>query len=226
MTPMSQTGRLPWSLVLPVKGGDLAKSRLRVGPTPFHQDLATAVALDSVQAAAAAVGPQRCLVVTSDPRIAEAVHGLGVLVVADPGRGLNAAVRRGVAAAPAGPVAALLADVPALRPEDLLTALDAAAAYRLALVPDADGTGTVLLCAREAARMRPSFGPGSAARHVAQGYAVVGLDLPRLRRDVDDLDDLGVARDLGLGARTAEALRSSYAGERPHILRDRGHSPA
>jgi 2-phospho-L-lactate guanylyltransferase len=209
-----------------VKGGDRAKTRLRVGPAPFHDDLATAVALDSLHAAVAAVGPQRCLVVTSDPQIAMTARGLGAFVVADPGRGLNAAVRRGVAAAATGPVAALLADVPALRAEDLLAALDAAAPYPLAMVPDAEGTGTVLLCAREAAAMRPSFGPGSAARHVAQGYAVVGLDLPRLRRDVDDLDDLGAAQDLGLGARTTEALRSSYAGERPHILRDRGHSPA
>ncbi len=69
----------------------------------------------------------------------------------------------------------LLADLPALRPEDLQVALEAARTalddgrLPMAAVPDADGTGTVLLAARTPARLDPAFGPGSFAEHLRRG---------------------------------------------------------
>jgi 2-phospho-L-lactate guanylyltransferase len=126
----------------------------------------------------------------------------------DPGTGLNDAVRRGrdlLAAEGDGRVAVLLADLPALRTEDLSAALAACGRHPSAYVPDAEGTGTVLLTAARPALLEPAFGAGSAQRHdlVAQREE---LDLPRLRRDVDLAIGLEQARVLGLGPRTAAML--------------------
>jgi 2-phospho-L-lactate guanylyltransferase len=112
----------------------------------------------------------------------------------------------------------LLADLPALRPEDLETALAAVSlafaehpGAPMAVVPDADGTGTVLLAGRNPAAVDPAFGAGSLVAHVRRGAVRLDLDLPRLRRDVDTPADLEAALALGVGARTASALRSRTA---------------
>ena len=112
---------------------------------------------------------------------------------------------------PDAPAAVLLADVPALRPDDLSRSLAAAeralaAGARQAFVPDAEGTGTVLLAAARADRLVPRFGPASASAHAAAGAVRLDLDLPRLRRDVDSWPALQLAAALGLGPRTAAVL--------------------
>jgi len=81
----------------------------------------------------------------------------------------------------------------------------------MAAVPDADGTGTVLLAARTPARLDPAFGPVSFAEHLRRGAVPLPLDLPRLRRDVDTPADLDAALALGVGARTASALSERTA---------------
>jgi 2-phospho-L-lactate guanylyltransferase len=100
-----------------------------------------------------------------------------------------------------------------LRPDDLDEALALADAVlqgaasggaNSVFVPDAQGTGTVLLAARHAAALRPAFGPGSAAAHEALGALRLEPALPRLRRDVDTAADLAEALELGCGRRTAE----------------------
>ncbi|MEP6649011.1 MAG: 2-phospho-L-lactate guanylyltransferase [Lapillicoccus sp.] len=205
----TSAGRPPeaWHVVVPVKGGPDAKSRLRA---PYGVDrlvLARALALDTVGAAAAAVGADHVVVVTSDPEVLEAVGKLGARTLPDPGRGLNEAVRTGLGAvAPDHPAAVLLGDVPALRADDLRAALASADAYDCWFVPDAEGTGTVLLGAREAESVRPRFGSGSADRHEADGHSRLELELDRLRRDVDDAASLGEALRLGVGPSTAGLL--------------------
>ena len=81
----------------------------------------------------------------------------------------------------------------------------------MAAVPDTEGTGTVLLAARTPAGLDPAFGAGSFAEHVRRGALPLDLDLPRLRRDVDTPADLEAALALGLGHRTAAALKVSAA---------------
>jgi len=209
-----------WRLVVPVKQAQRAKTRLRA-PAPLSRpELARAIALDTLEAVCRALAPGDVVTVTSDEVVAPAAAALGCRVVADPGTGLNAAITAGirVALSPAGTapdpnvpgpdapgVAVLLGDLPALRPEDLVTALAQCADHPRALVPDHDGTGTVLLTAAPGIRLEPGFGPGSAARH-GESAALLTPDLPRLRRDVDDLADLRVALDLGVGRHTAELL--------------------
>ena len=82
-------------------------------------------------------------------------------------------------------------------------------------MPDADGTGTVLLAAASPGALRPRFGPGSAAAHARE--AVVLADAPvRLRRDVDTAAHLDEAVAHGVGPRTAAVLAAvAGAGSRP-----------
>jgi 2-phospho-L-lactate guanylyltransferase len=196
-----------WRVVVPVKGGPAAKSRLRVPHGVDRIDLATALALDTVAAAAAAVGQDAVTVVTSDARVTAGLEGLGVEAVADPAAGLNAAVTLGLNAVRPGEAAAvLLGDVPALRPEELSAALALARTHLVALVPDAEGTGSVLLTGRPGVALIPRFGLGSAAAHEAHGAVRLELDLPGLRRDVDDEESLRAALRLGVGRHTAALL--------------------
>ncbi|HET7305863.1 MAG TPA: 2-phospho-L-lactate guanylyltransferase [Segeticoccus sp.] len=205
MTTVSDTG---WQLVLPVKARTFAKSRLVPPGGVARDDLAHALARDTLAAVFAALPPVRVVVVTSDVGTAELAHSQGGTVVPDPGAGLNAAVAEGVrvvADRPESAVGVLLADLPALRPDDLAQALAAAARHERAFVPDAAGTGTVLLTAAAAWDLVPRFGPGSSGAH-ARTAARLDLDLPRLRTDVDDDASLRAAVDLGVGAATTSVL--------------------
>lgn len=200
---------LPWRLVVPVKQAAHAKTRLRA-PAPLARSLlARAIALDTLEAVCRAVPPADVLVVSSDPVVVGAVGELGGHCIPDPGAGLNAALRFGLGALPP-PVhpsgtGVLLGDLPALDPQELVTALARCAAHARAVVPDRDGTGTVLLTAGPGLLPRPQFGAGSADRHAAQATRLEP-DLPSLRTDVDDAASLAAAVALGVGRHTAGVL--------------------
>jgi 2-phospho-L-lactate guanylyltransferase len=201
-----------WQVVLPVKGGADAKTRL-AAPGADRAALARALALDCLSAVTATDVVRTAVVVTQDESVAAEAAGLGACVVREsrPGSGLLAAVDDGLAAVGEGAVAVLLADLPALVPGELAQGLDAAAAAlgdgaRSVVVPDAEGTGTVLLAAADRHDLRPAFGAGSASAHERGGAVRLDLDLPRLRRDVDTPDALSQALLLGVGPRTAATL--------------------
>jgi len=105
------------------------------------------------------------------------------------------------------PVAVLLGDLPALRPEELDAALGAAARHPLAFVRDADGTGTTLATAAAGVALDAQFGPDSAARHAAAGFTELEASAwPGLVRDVDTVDSLGTVLHHGVGEHTADAV--------------------
>lgn len=212
-----------WTVVMPLKGGPNAKSRLV--PTP---GLAEAIALDTLEAAIASERVTRILVVTAAHRTAHHAELAGAQVVGEsrPGSGLNAAIADGVRAAArfSTPTAVLLADLPALRPEDLTDALLAVEELlqrpdppRAVAVPDQEGTGTVLLAARRAGSLDAAFGAGSLAEHERRGAVPLELDLPRLRRDVDTESDLEEALLLGCGVRTHATARVDDAVQRFYL---------
>ncbi|WP_295692853.1 2-phospho-L-lactate guanylyltransferase [Lapillicoccus sp.] len=208
--PPDDRAGMPWSVVIPVKGGDHAKTRLQAPDGVDHSRLATALALDTVAAAAGTVGAGQVVVVTGDPSIAGQVAALGVVVVDDPGGGLNPAIAAGVAHLAAhatdGGVAVLLGDLASVRPADLATALYAAVTHPRAYVPDADDSGTVLLTSTTQGRLVPRFGGRSDEAHRRAGFVRLDLDLPHLRRDVDDEVSLRAALCLGVGQHTAALL--------------------
>jgi 2-phospho-L-lactate/phosphoenolpyruvate guanylyltransferase len=211
----SITGPDPgWTVVLPLKGGPAAKSRLGA-----PAGLATAIALDCLDAVLATDGVDVVVVVTPDPALALAAAAAGAQVRPESalGGGLLPAVADGLAGV-RGRCAVLLGDLPALRPDDLAIVLKLAAEVlgrpvpgrdpvpSMVFVPDAEGTGTVLLTALDPVAMRPSFGPASAAAHQAAGAFRLGISMPRLRQDVDTPADLQAAVELGVGPRTRAVL--------------------
>ncbi|MDG4767260.1 2-phospho-L-lactate guanylyltransferase [Solwaraspora sp. WMMD406] len=211
-------GDVTWSVVLPVKRLSAAKSRLRGALDGVcHEELALALACDTVAAVLGCPLVAEAVVVTADPTAAAALAALGARTVDEPARpGLNAALAHGAASADGGaagrPVAALTADLPALRPAELTAALTAVRASAGAapagwFVPDAAGTGTVLLAAPAGTALRPCFGVDSARRHTASGVVRLDGDWPTLRRDVDTAADLAEATALGLGRHTATVGR-------------------
>ncbi|RZQ64917.1 2-phospho-L-lactate guanylyltransferase [Amycolatopsis suaedae] len=202
-----------------MKPPNVGKSRLR-GAVDYHPqdeethtELVLALAADTVGAATASSVVRRVLVVAADPAALSGLCMLGAEVV-DQGaaRDLNTALRHGErilrAADPTGVVAALQADLPALRAEELSAALSAAAGRR-AFVADRQGTGTTLLVSAPGAPLNPLFGPGSALAHTASGAVPLDVDAPSLRSDVDTAADLAHARRIGLGEHTATLLGES-----------------
>jgi 2-phospho-L-lactate guanylyltransferase len=200
-----------WAIVVPVKRLDEAKTRLQLDPD-VRIELALAIAADTVRAALACPLTAVVIAVSDDPRAAPVLRALGAVVVPDrPDAGLNPALGHGatVPDVPAGAgVAALAADLPALRPGDLADVLEATARHGVVVVADAGGIGTTLLAAADATRFHPMFGTDSRARHVAAG----AIDLSSsagasLRRDVDTIADLTTASALGLGPASERVVR-------------------
>lgn len=204
-------------VIVAAKPPVVGKSRLAV-PGDVRRELATAFARDVLSAASRTVPVCRVVLMTTDPELVELAANDDVRAVADPVPGdLNAsfvAVARQVAEEPVPDlVVGLLADLPALRPEQLAEAIEAAAAVGgPAHVVDADGTGTSCYLAPPD-RFAPRFGPGSAAAHQEDAARPLAGDWPGLRTDVDDLDDLRRAWALGVGTHTERALRDSTRGE-------------
>ena len=200
-----------WAIVVPVKRLASAKTRLQVDPD-VRIELALAMAADTVRAAMACRLTDVVIAVSDDPAATPVLRALGAVVVPDqPDAGLNPALQHGATMpeVPAGVgIAAIAADLPALRPSELADVLAAMSEQSTAVVADAAGEGTTLLAATTVDRFRPQFGPGSRARHVAGG----AIDLtetagPTLRCDVDTLADLVAAQVLGLGPESSRVVR-------------------
>ncbi|WP_433797800.1 2-phospho-L-lactate guanylyltransferase [Actinoplanes sp. CA-252034] len=197
-----------WTAVIPVKRLGAAKTRLRGAvPADRHPELALAMVRDTAAAVLSSASVAELLVVTDDPQVRAAVRELGARVVADPGGGLNAAMRFGAdeVTGRSAHRAVLAGDLPALRPEQLDEALGRAGGR--AFVPDAAGIGTVLLAAPAGWALDPRFGGPSAAAHAGSGASLLRGDWPGLRQDVDTAADLDAVLRLGAGEWTCGLLR-------------------
>lgn len=205
-----------WHILMPVRGTADSKTRLLPQDTQgsSRRTLALAFAADAITAALASRGVAEVSVITRDREAGELFAGLGAAVVFETGgSGLNAAIRQGLrhidCRHPGRWRAVLMADVPALAPNDITAALSLARRFPAAVVPDAGGSGTTMLTAAPALDLEPQFGSGSHARHRAAG--MVTLELGRasaLRLDVDTWADLDAALAVGVGRYTLEALQA------------------
>lgn len=206
-------------VLMPAKPPAAGKSRLGGLPAEHRSALAAAFALDTAEAALGAERVSAVLAVTDDHRFARDLSAIGCSVIPDGvGGDLNATLRQAAAEAqrrwPGLRPVALTGDLPALRSADLdatlLLVADLVHEHGegvTAFVRDAPGSGTSLYTA-PAVRFLPRFGPDSAARHLAAGC--IELDAPAtVRRDVDQIGDLGAAMVLGLGPRSARATGRS-----------------
>ena len=205
-----------YAVVIPVKRPAVAKTRLSDLGDRARRDLATAFAVDTVDAVLACPVVVRVLAVTDDHVLARFLAERGADVIPDAtSHDLNATLVQAAAEMhrrdPRAGLVALCADLPALRPDELLAALSASASDRMSFVPDLDMVGTTTVVAPDVGLFRPSFGHGSRRQHVEAGaFEITGIEAPGLRRDVDDRESLAEALRLGVGARTslvATALR-------------------
>jgi 2-phospho-L-lactate guanylyltransferase len=203
--------RESWAVVVPVKRLAVAKSRLDVD-AGIRVELALAMALDTVAACVQASAVVLVVAVSDDELAGPLLRAAGAHVVADePAAGLNPAIRHGAIIAartcPGVRLAAVAADLPALRPDDLAAVLSAARAHPTGAVADATGVGTTLFAATELDVFSPAFGDDSWRRHIGAGVvdltATAGASV---RRDVDTLDDLRDASAMGCGLATTSCL--------------------
>ena len=194
-------------VLVPVKPPAVGKSRLVGLPTELRRELAIAFALDTVSACLATPVVDSVLAITDDAALSQRLAALGCEAVPDGVTGdLNACLRLGAAEAvrrwPRLSPVALCADLPALRPEDLESAMRLLPVEVPSFVADAAGTGTTMYAAPLHA-FDPRFGPGSREAHLRAGAVAVQGDLVSLRQDVDDLDDLHRVLRLGVGPHTS-----------------------
>ncbi|MFF3503018.1 2-phospho-L-lactate guanylyltransferase [Streptomyces sp. NPDC003247] len=199
-------------MVIPLKPLALAKSRLAdTAGDGLRPGLALAFAQDTVAAALACPAVRDVVVVTDDVLAGRELTALGARTVPDePRSGLNAALAHAAAVVrgerPDDALAALNADLPALRPQELTRVLAAAAQFPRSFLPDAAAIGTTLLAVARGRELLPAFGTDSRARHRASGAVELRLDaVDSVRQDVDTGEDLRAALALGVGPRTARA---------------------
>jgi 2-phospho-L-lactate/phosphoenolpyruvate guanylyltransferase len=205
-----------WAIVVPVKRLAVAKTRIELDPD-LRMELALAMATDTIRAAAECALVEVVVAVCDDSDAAVALREAGAVVVPDkPDAGLNPALVHGasVRAVPAeGGIAAVAADLPALRADELGELLRLAADAPMTVVADASGAGTTVFAAADRSGFRPIFGPNSRSRHLAAG----AVDLTdkagaTVRRDVDTLADLADAAFLGLGPATKQVVAAHGLG--------------
>ncbi len=210
---MRLDGAVPrWTALLPVKGLDSAKSRIAGAPAGSEL-LALAFLRDTVAALHSSSAVVEIVVVTSDPDVVLEARRAGCRVVDDTGHpGINAAVSWAATQCPgAEAILVLVSDLPALDGSTIDRVLDLAARHHRSFLRDQPGTGTTMWCTTEPADVLTAFGTDSARGHAAAGAVDLSEvpgehDLRRARQDVDTVDDLELARALGLGEATASLV--------------------
>ncbi len=200
-------------LVIAVKRLAAAKTRLApVFSSATREGVVLAMLNDTITAASAVPAVKVLTIVTPDEDAAAAARGLGARVLVDPTpQGHRNPLNNAIAAAEASirqetaNIVALQGDLPALQPQELAEAIAAARAYPRSFVGDRHGTGTSALFAFGVA-LDPQFGADSAQRHRSSGAIELTGAWPGLRCDIDTPDDLLIARRLGVGTATAQAI--------------------
>lgn len=214
--------RRPMHAILAVKDLRSAKSRLATElDADARADLVLAMLDDTLAAVAAVSAIDSVTVVTPDPTVAALAYAAGVLVYADPApaysspsaaesslnSALTAAANHIRTESGRVDLVVLQADLPSLKPRELVEALVAARVGGRSIVVDHHGTGTAALFSCDTDQpLDPRFGPESARGHIDSGARLLSGHWPGLRTDVDTGTDLDVARALGVGPATLTSL--------------------
>ncbi len=200
-------------LVIAVKRLAAAKTRLApVFSAATREAVVLAMMVDTIRAALAVPALRSVTVVTPDQVAADTAQQLGAQALTDPTPdGHRNPLNNAISAAEAfvrqsiPNIVVLQGDLPALQPQELAQAITAARSYPRSFVGDRHGTGTSALFAFDVP-LEPQFGPDSARRHQHSGAIELTGAWPGLRCDIDTPDDLMVARRLGVGAATVQAI--------------------
>lgn len=223
-------GAETWTIVVPVKSLDRAKSRLAPSLSrDARRELVLAMAADVVAVCRNTPQVSAVRVVGSDPEVAQLAGILGARFVGDPGRvstelgepvpaehgavsedPLNTALDHAMAGVQ-GPVGVITADLPELDARLLSRILDSAGRHRHSVVVDHLGRGTTMAFWTGPASRVCRFGVDSADRFRRLGGAVVvSVDDSHwgtAARDVDTARDLADLAGRHMGAATRRALQ-------------------
>lgn len=202
-----------------MKRFDAAKQRLAAGIDDERRAVVVAAMIEDVlEAIGEARSIERTIVVTSEAAAEDLARSAGAEVLPDPGEGGHSgAALAGVARAlelGAGCVVLLPGDCPLLDARELERLLTGMPEHYVAIVPDRHRTGTNALALAPPDAIRPAFGEGSCARHVAAArdadapYAIE--ELPSLALDLDTPADV-VALTRVLAERPGRAKRTAKA---------------
>lgn len=183
------------TVVIPLKSIGASKTRMAPTLSPADRALLLSRTFDRVVTAAGEARSVSDVVVVAgdaEGRSWAADHGLGT--IADPGQGLNAALRTADAYLGTTPTLVLPADLPLVTPEDVNTVIDAVSdTPGVVVAPTSDG-GTGGLVRVPGPVIPPLFGPGSAAAHAEAarrvGVACATLVVPGLALDLDRPADI------------------------------------
>jgi 2-phospho-L-lactate guanylyltransferase len=167
---------------------------------------------DTLAAARSCSSVCHLVVVTADEELAATAHLEGAEVLREAAaEDLNGSFR--AAAVQVGAIddtlslAFLPADLPAATTPELELALIRAERFPSAVLADSNRVGTVLLAVAAGTTTSLCFGPSSYRAHRAAGaHRIYECGLGGLRRDVDTLGDLIVARQIGLGQHTGSVV--------------------
>lgn len=223
-----------WTIVVPVKSLERAKSRLGSTLSPqSRRTLVLAMAADVVSACLDTRGVDQVRVVSSDPDVAQLAARLGAEFVAefvaepptvadtDP---LNAALTVALEGVE-GPAGVVTADLPELDADLLARILESAALHAHSIVTDHRGQGTTMAFWTGRAERVCRFGTDSAERFRREGDATSisadGTAWDAASRDVDIPGDVTRLRGRRVGTATARVLQG---GSSPLVCGDRAQS--
>ena len=206
--------------ILPVKRFGAAKRRLAAGIEGERREALVAAMLEDVlEAIGEARTIERTIVISSEPRAVEIAAATGAELVPDPDEGGHAgAALAGIVRAEAHGAACVVllpGDCPLLDPRELDRLLTGVPERYVTIVPDRHGAGTNALVLAPPEAIRPAFGAGSCARHLAaarEAGTPYGVEkLASLALDLDTPADIvALTRELavrpGRATRTAKAL--------------------
>lgn len=199
--------------IIPVKRFSTAKRRLAAGIDDERRETLVAAMLEDVlEAIGEARSVERAIVVSDEQAAIESAARVGAEAIPDPGEGGHSgAALAGIARAEqhgADRVVLLPGDCPLLEPRELDRLLTGLPASYVAIVPDRHRTGTNALALAPPGAIRPAFGEGSCARHVAAARAeevpFAVEELPSLALDLDTpADVVALTRELAEGSKRA-----------------------
>jgi 2-phospho-L-lactate guanylyltransferase len=185
--------------IVPAKALDQAKQRLAVLLSESERrQLALAMLEDVITALKAVPRIGAVRVVSPDEEVLSAAERLGATAVLEPEtiRGINQALNHARDTLPGGVdgIVVVLADVAAIAPEDIETALDLLPSETGMVICPSHDKGTSLLLVRPPGAVTFRFGRDSFQNHkreaAARGLALEVLRIDSLARDVDEPDDL------------------------------------
>jgi 2-phospho-L-lactate guanylyltransferase len=189
-------------VVIPFRGPEGAKTRLAEAVSAEQRRaLARAMFQHVLTVACAAAGPDKVLVVTPSTAAARLAKASGAAVLRDRGFGLNEALfeaREQLRRKRATSMTIVAADLPLLKPQDIIELMEWAHPSRVMVAIDRRLKGTNGLTAPIARDFTFRFGPDSALAHAREArslnLAVRSLRLDRFAADVDTPVDLEVLR--------------------------------